>query len=147
MSLQAMLAWHIKKNGTIPTVRVSSAQAKGAAKHYAYWGAVRYEIGVNRAGLPTNRALERASSDRRSRRLAESDAAAIAKEEGRLGCDRIGVIPEASCESWLADIYPAAIAKHQSRRPYLDQLLIAKQTRSQRANELRAQRLADRRLV
>ena len=67
----------------VECVRVSSAQAKGAAKAYSYWGAVRYRARLHR-GWWSLIPLERASSDRRSQRLAAMDAAQIARKEGRL---------------------------------------------------------------
>lgn len=85
-----MLVDHIRTHGPIPTVRVSSAQAIGRAKSYAYWGAVRYEIRLTRDGQPANIALERAGSDRRSARLAKQDADKLAAREGREPCQRIG---------------------------------------------------------
>lgn len=82
---------------TIPNVRVSSAQARGAAKKYAYYGAVRYEIRLAKDGHVTHVPCERASSDRRSPRLAERDAEAIAARENRLSLTdlRIGQLDEA----------------------------------------------------
>jgi hypothetical protein len=71
----------------IQCVRVSSAQAMGSAKQYSYWGAVRYEIRRNKKGQLTFIAQERASSDRRSYRLAEKDAEEIANSENRLFLD------------------------------------------------------------
>lgn len=74
---------------TLPVqcVRVSSAQASGAAKQYSYWGAVRYEIRLNKRGQLTFTAQQRASSDRRSYRLAVEDAKEIAGKENRLFLD------------------------------------------------------------
>lgn len=71
---------HIK---SIPCVRVSSAQARGKAKQYPYWGAVRYELRLNKKGKPCLYPLDRAYSDRRSKKLAERDAETIAKAENR----------------------------------------------------------------
>lgn len=77
----------------IPTVRVSSAQAHGAAKQYPYWGAVRYQIRSTTDGSAvTNMAEERATSDRRSYRLAELDAKNIAAREGRIVIQTIGIL-------------------------------------------------------
>jgi hypothetical protein len=88
-----MLAEIVRQYGPIPTVRVSSAQAMGAAKHYAYWGAVRYEIRLDsRLGQPTNCPLGRASSDRRSVALARLDAQVLARREGRILWQGIGRI-------------------------------------------------------
>lgn len=89
----AALQHYITIHGPIQAVRVSSAQARGAAKQYPYWGAVRYEIRLRqRDGVPVAVAQERASSDRRSRRLAEQDASDIADREGRIEIDTIGEI-------------------------------------------------------
>ena len=71
------------KDKKIPAARISSAQAKGSAKKYPYWGVVRYEIRVSKTGLPCLYAKERASSDRRSLRLAEKDLDAICEKEQR----------------------------------------------------------------
>jgi hypothetical protein len=93
------LANYIKQNGPVPTVRVSSAQAHGRARKYPYWGAVRYQIGLSLDGVPRHIPLERASSDRRSRRLARYDAEKLAAREGRIVVDfRIGKLSEEECE-------------------------------------------------
>jgi len=84
ITAKQVLADYIRQNGPIPTVRVSSAQAKGRAKRYCYWGIVRYEIALAKDGTPKHVALERAASERRSRRLAELDAERLAKEEGSI---------------------------------------------------------------
>lgn len=118
MSMISMLAHHIRTHGPIPTCRVSCAQARGAAKKYAYWGAVRYEIRLTKDGAPTNRPLERASSDRRSLRLAEQDCDAICEREGRVVVDRIGRLKEAEAEDVLLHVrfeYAAAVLKHRTR--------------------------------
>lgn len=83
---QKGLAEYIRRKGPILCVRVSIAQGRGRAKHYAYayWFAVRYEITLQKDGLPTYEAEDRASSYHRSQRLAESDAKAIAEAEDRL---------------------------------------------------------------
>ena len=78
------LADYIRQNGPIPTVRVSSAQARGRAKRYSYWGVVRYEITLANDGTPKHVPLERASSERRSRRLAELDAERFAASKGSI---------------------------------------------------------------
>lgn len=76
---------YIRRHGPIPAVRVSSAQAKGRAKQYSYWGAVRYEIRcAKRDDALIAMPCERASSDRRVRHLAVSDARALAHREDRL---------------------------------------------------------------
>lgn len=89
-----ILADLIRRHGPIPTVRVSSAQARGVAKQYSYWGAVRYELRLTRDGHVANVALERASSDRRSQRLAKADAAALAVREARIVVQQIGALSD-----------------------------------------------------
>lgn len=89
MNALEFVAAYLAAGGKILTVRVSSAQARGAAKKYAYYGAVRYELRLVN-GAVSNCALERASSDRRSRALAEADAEQIARREGRFIVQRIG---------------------------------------------------------
>lgn len=95
----------------IPTVRVSSAQARGAAKQYAYWGAVRYEIRETADGRAvSNIPLERASSDRRSERLAGQDADGIAGREGRIVWQRIGRLSATLAREIVADLEAAHAA-------------------------------------
>ncbi len=77
--------------GALRAVRVSSAQAKGAAKQYAYWGAVRYAVRLSADGQRlVVAALERASSDRRTEAGAERDAEALADSEDRIETSWIG---------------------------------------------------------
>lgn len=99
----------ILTHGPIPTVRVSSAQARGRAKLYSYWGATRYEIRLTRDGQPSNVALERASSDRRSLRLAQRDASEIARRERRVECQEIGRLSEAAAARVLRDLSALAM--------------------------------------
>ena len=88
---------------TIPNVRVSSAQARGAARGYAYYGAVRYEIRLAKDGHVMHVPCERATSDRRSPRLAERDAKAIAEQENRIALNlRIGALTENDATRVLA---------------------------------------------
>lgn len=95
---QRILSILIKEIGPIPAVRVSCAQASGAAKKYSYWGATRYEIrNRKRDGIPIAVAVERASSDRRSIFRANQDAEEIAGKEGRFFCDK-GELNESDCE-------------------------------------------------
>lgn len=91
----------IAERGPIPCVRVSSAKARGSAKAYRYWGAARYEIRLGRDGAPICVAQERASSDRRSYRLAKEDAEAIAIAEQRYRIQTIGRIDDADAEGLL----------------------------------------------
>ena len=79
-----------------------AAQARGAAKSYSYWGAVRYEVRLDRQGHPTHVALERASSDRRSYRLAQSDALELALSEERCPCQAIGRLSESEAAELVA---------------------------------------------
>lgn len=112
-SAKAALAAHIRANGPIPTVRVSSAQAHGAAKKYPYWGAVRYEIRLTADGCPANIPLERASSDRRTMAGAQRDADAMA---GRVREQRIGRLTEDECEVYLAECETYLAAAIHTRR-------------------------------
>lgn len=98
------LADYVAAHGPIPTVRVSSAQARGAAKKYSYWGAVRYELRLTRDGRVANTPLERASSDRRSKRLAERDAELLAEREGRIEMQTIGAISDDLAADILAEV-------------------------------------------
>jgi len=102
-TLSAILA----ERGSIPTVRVSSAQARGRAKLYSYWGAVRYRLRLARDGAPIHVACERASSDRRSLRLAHSDASALAASEGRIECQTLGHLSEQDAADVLAALHRA----------------------------------------
>jgi hypothetical protein len=72
----------IATRGPISCVRVSSARARGIARRYPYWGAVRYVVRLRADGTPTYAAVGRAASDRRSERLAERDAEALAAKLG-----------------------------------------------------------------
>lgn len=67
----------VRAGEVLPCVRVSSAQARGAAKRYPYWGVARYEVRYSaRQRGPVVVAVSRARSERRSQRLAEHDAEA-----------------------------------------------------------------------
>jgi hypothetical protein len=82
---------YLMDGNVVPAVRVSSAQARGRAKRWLYWGAVRYEVRWSpKRGRPTAQAVERASSDRRSRRLAEQDAETLAERTGAIEIYSIG---------------------------------------------------------
>ena len=96
-----ILADVIRAHGPIPTVRVSSAQS---GTRYNYWGAVRYELRLTRDGRVANIAQERASSDRRSRRLAERDAEEIAEREGRIELQTIGTVGPSTAASVVDDL-------------------------------------------
>lgn len=98
-SVEDAIKGAIRECGPLRAARVSSAQAKGAAKRYAYWGATRYVIGLaaprgkSACGL-VKVARERASSDRRSQRLAERDLEALCEREDRVDADLVA----ASCD-------------------------------------------------
>jgi hypothetical protein len=96
----------------IPAVRVSSARARGRARQYAYWGAVRYRLAIGaRYDAPCLVAEDHARSDRRSTRLAERDAQAIAAREGRILLSlRPGYLTEADAARALAAIAHARSA-------------------------------------
>ncbi len=79
----------LRERGPIQTVRVSSAQAKGRAKQYTYWGVVPYELTLTKHGRPHHRALGRASSERRSLRLAFQDGQRLARQTGRVFVGRL----------------------------------------------------------
>lgn len=72
-------------------VRVSRALAGGSAGRSSYWGAVRYEVRwSSRLQWPVSVALSSASRARRSKALAEADAAEMAAREGRFLLQSIG---------------------------------------------------------
>lgn len=101
-SALSVLSVIVAAQGSIPTVRVSSAQARGAAKRYAYWGAARGEIRARKSdGALTCLSVERASSDRRSQLLAEDDADNIAEKEGRVFYQHLGQLDEAGARILL----------------------------------------------
>ena len=116
---------YIHKFSPIPTARVSSAQASGRAKRYAYFGAVRYHVHVTRLGGLVNSAMERASSDRRSERLAQMDARVLCDQEGRLLLQQIGslrpqdvtkvlkfiLFKDLGKAQWLMQKHPLAVAE------------------------------------
>src|SRR5581483_9689934 len=54
------LAEYIRQHGPVRAVRVSSAQARGHAKQYSYWGPARYELRLSRDGYVIAVAVERA---------------------------------------------------------------------------------------
>lgn len=106
-ALRALYAL-VAASGPIPTVRVSSAQARGRAKGYAYWGAARGEIRARKSdGALTVVSVEQASSDRRSERLAEADADAIAEREGRHYVQALGLLSESDAARVLGEILAA----------------------------------------
>lgn len=106
MKWYKLLGDYVRRNGPIPTVRVSSAQASGFAKKFNYWGTVRYEIRFARDGRLINKALNRASSDRRSYRLAVDDAC----KTGRLRLQTIGEIDDEEAKDILTFLLAAPTA-------------------------------------
>lgn len=88
----------IREAGPVRAARVSSAQAKGRAKGYAYWGAVRYAVKITRDGRLSAVALECAASARRSQRLAEQDCTKLANATDRIDGINIGTVDP----RWLA---------------------------------------------
>lgn len=112
--LSTLLAHHIRQHGPIRTARVSSAHS---STQYSYWGAVRYQIRLTADGSPTNCALERASSDRRSQRLVERDCDNLCESEDRIRCQTIGRLSESECGCVLLALgYAAEVATHDARR-------------------------------
>jgi hypothetical protein len=97
------------QNNIIPAIRISSAQAKGRAKQYAYWGIARYEIGWSKKhNLPVSRCVGRARSDRRSIRKAEQDADEIIEASNCLLIASIGVLSTTEViylNCWILDSY------------------------------------------
>lgn len=102
----AILTAYLLEHGDIKAVRVSSAQARGAAKAYSYWGAVRYVVTLTRDGVPSMQAQERASSDRRSTAGAERDADDLADREDRIRIYGIGRTSAREAEAILAQVIP-----------------------------------------
>lgn len=92
-SALALLAVVVRADGPVETARVSSAQARGRAKRYSYWGAVRYQIRFVRGRL-SNVAQGRATSDRRSYERAEADLDALCEREDRIPLAAIGGLDE-----------------------------------------------------
>lgn len=103
-SALAIMADYLRLHEAIPTARVSYAQAKGNAKKYSYWGATRYEIRMTIGRYPSNMPNERASSDRRSEKLAQRDCDELCERENRLECHPIGRVSEATALSIMTAI-------------------------------------------
>jgi hypothetical protein len=102
----AQVYQYIRAHGPIETTRVSSAQAHGRAKQYAYWGVATYQIRLNSAGMPTHAMREGARSDRRSERLAHLDAIDYARRTGRTHVQwlAIGQISERNAARLIAEV-------------------------------------------
>lgn len=100
-----LIKQYIHKYGPILAYRVSSAQARGRAKKFAYWGAAQYEIRVAKNGNIKAVVVYGASSDRRSFRLAQKDAEELADIRGAIVITDIGILRggdlyEASMYAW-----------------------------------------------
>ena len=93
-SCLSQVATIVRMHCPIRTVRVSCAQAKGRAKKYSYWGAVRYQVRFAADGHLTCAAQERASSARRSIAGAERDAERLAERDGRVESQALGRVTE-----------------------------------------------------
>ena len=91
----------IERYGPVSTVRVSSAQASGAARAYPYWGISRGEVIVTTRGHLSVVSRERAGSDRRSYRLAEQDRDTCAIDEHRLAWQPLGRLDESNAACLL----------------------------------------------
>ena len=98
MTSLELLTTYLRSVKTIKTARVSSDRARGRA------GAVRYEVRLDCDGRPVNMPLERASSGRRSYRLAEADCKRLCEEEYRTRLDRIGVLCEEDADELIDGI-------------------------------------------
>ena len=92
--------YQIVSSKPIKCVRVSSAKAKGKASKYPYWGTAIYEIRPDKKGFITSIAVQGASSDRRSYRLALQDARGL-EDNGYFSWSGIGRINEAGADNIL----------------------------------------------
>src|SRR5579862_2880582 len=97
MSYTQILIDLLNSVNIIKTIRVSSAQARGKAKLYAYYGATRYCVHLTTDGVPANYPEERASPDRRSYNLAVSDMDKISHIEYRIPIQSIGKLTDEEC--------------------------------------------------
>lgn len=105
----------------IKAFRVSSAQARGKAKMYAYWGVAEYSIvWSDKHAFPVSRALSRAPSSRRVRHLAESDADELAESSGGVVISSIGVLgfgDAAGAQTCVLESYYKQVIASQSFDP------------------------------
>jgi hypothetical protein len=125
---EAYIERWICSHGPIPAVRVSSAQAHGAAKQYSYWGAVRYEIALRADGRVTARPMGRAGSDRRSPRLARSDAEDMAARIGAVIIGSIGALCADDLDAvyaWIVDRNARERRQMAARAAYVPPQLLA----------------------
>lgn len=95
--------------GPIMAVRVSSAQAHGRAKNYAYWGAVTYRIELTDEGEVVSRPCDCASSDRRSEAGAAADADRLVARLGGVRCQAIGRLSEMDADDVLDQLVALGI--------------------------------------
>jgi hypothetical protein len=101
----------------IKTVRVSSAQARGRAKQWSYWGVARYQLRETAdARAVSNAVVSGASSDRRSRTLAQRDAEAVGRREGRVYCSHIGKLSAALAREILEELECLHLASKTTAR-------------------------------
>lgn len=98
ISLLANLYRFVKAHGPIHVARTSSAQARGKAKNYPYWGTAHYKIRESSKGGLTCAVVSGASSSRRSYRLAQQDSEALALELGGICWNGIGEINDLTAE-------------------------------------------------
>ena len=91
----------IEKPTVVKVLRVSSAQARGAAKQYSYWGIVPYEAVRTADGVWRARACRRACSEYRSldkaRRIAAESGLPVITSIGRMNPADVQVV-----EAYLA---------------------------------------------
>lgn len=104
-----ILAAVIRASGPIPAARISSAQARGRAKQYSYWGVVPYEIRLNRAGQPTACPRGRASSDRRSYERAVRDLENFCERTGRVPVRGLGALTAGEAKDVLQRLGPERV--------------------------------------
>jgi hypothetical protein len=104
------LVAHLRRGGTIPAARCSSAQARGKAARYSYWGATSYVIRWSEDSMRAVAVAEsRATSARRSHRLAIEDTCALAKERGGIVIESTGALSQADLDrarAWCLEHSP-----------------------------------------
>ena len=106
----------------LPAARVSSAHARGRARDYAYWGAVRYTVHESVDGRVVVTADECASSDRRSQRLAEADCDDLCDREGRVRVYGIGEVSNYTAARILERVPASDVADARRDAQYLSPL-------------------------
>jgi hypothetical protein len=106
----------LRRVGPLRAVRVSSAQARGYAKQFAYWGAVRYRVQWSaKHNWPVAVPVERASSDRRARHLAEQDAYELADRENRFILRSIGKLTPEEVRELARECQQGLVEEEQRR--------------------------------